>query len=39
MENGNIMDFIKVNQDYNRLNLVSEGCVVFIRHTDRLDSL
>ena len=39
MENGNIMDFIKVNQDYNRLSLVSEGCVIFIRYTDLPDSL
>ena len=28
MENGTIMDFIRVNQDYNRLHLVSEGRVM-----------
>ena len=39
MEYGNIMDFIKVNQDYNRLRLVSEGRVIFFCHTNRLDSL
>ena len=39
MENGNIMDFIKVDQDYNRLNLVSEGRVIYFYHIDPLDSL
>jgi len=38
MENGNIMDFIKVNQDYNRLHLVSEGKATFFCHIDRLGS-
>ena len=35
MENGNIMDFIKANQDYNRLRLVSEWRVIFSCHIDR----
>ena len=39
MENGNIMDFIKVNQDYNRLRLVSEGRVTSFCHFDRQGSL
>ena len=39
MNNGNIMDFVKVNQDYNRLRLVSEGRVTFFCHIDHLDSL
>jgi len=38
MDNGNIMDFIKANQDYNRLRLVSEGSVIFIYYTDCLGS-
>ena len=38
MENGNIIDFIKVNHDYNRLRLVSEGRVIFLYHVDRLGS-
>ena len=33
------MDFIKANQDYNRLRLVSEEGVIFICYTDRLGSL
>jgi len=39
MENGNIMEFTEVNQDYNRLRLVSEGRIISLCHTDRLGSL
>jgi len=39
MDNGNIMDFIKANKDYNRLRLVSEGRVIFFRHIDLSGSL
>ena len=38
MDNGNIMDFIKANRDYNRLRLVSEGKAIFLCHIDHLDS-
>ena len=35
MENGNIMDFVGKNQDYNRVDLVSEvGVISFCRLTD-----
>ena len=39
MENGNIMEFIRANQDYNRLRLVSEGRIISLCRTDRLGSL
>lgn len=39
MENGNIMDFIKANQKYNRLRLVREESYLFLRRTDCLGSL
>jgi len=39
MKNGNIMEFIKANQDYNRLRLVSEGRVISFCRIDYLDSL
>jgi len=39
MDNGNIMEFIKVNRNYNRLRFVSERRAMFLCHTDRLDSL
>ena len=39
MENGNIMGFIKANQRYNRLSLVSKGEHLFLRWTDHLNSL
>ena len=39
MDNGNIMDFIKANQHYNRLRLVSEERVIFFHHIDRSGSL
>ena len=39
MENGNIMNFIKANQRYNRMSLVSKGEYLFLRWTYHLDSL
>ena len=39
MENGNIMDFVRKNQDYNRVDLVSEAEVILLHCTDPLDSL
>jgi len=40
MENGDIMDFIMDNRDYNRLSLVSDGRVILLFcHVDFLDSL
>ena len=39
MKNGNIVDFTKVNTNYNRLHLVSEGGIISLCHTDRLGSL
>jgi len=39
MKNGNIMDFIMGNQDYNRLRLVSGKRTIFFRHVDFLRSL
>ena len=38
MENGNIMGFIRANQDYNRLRLVSEEGVISFYLIDRLGS-
>ena len=39
MENGNIMEFIQANQDYNRIHLVSEGRAVLLSRVDCLGSL
>ena len=38
MENGNIVDFIRKNKDYNRVNLVSGVEVTLLCYTDHLDS-
>ena len=39
MENGNIMVFIRKNQDYNRMDLVSGVKVTLLCYIDHLDSL
>ena len=39
MENGNIMDFVRKNRDYNRVDLVSEVEVMLLSCIDHLDSL
>ena len=39
MENGNIMDFVKTHQDYNRLRLVSGGGVSSFHRIDHSNSL
>ena len=39
MENGNITDFIRKNQDYNRVDLVSEVEVTLLCYVDNLGSL
>ena len=39
MESGNIMDFVRKNQDYNRVDLVSKVEVILLHCTDPLDSL
>ena len=39
MENGNIMEFIKAHRDYNRLRLVSEGCVATFCRIDNVGQL
>ena len=38
MENGNIMDFIRKNQDYNRVDLVGQVRMVSLCCIDHLDS-
>ena len=38
MENGNIMDFVRKNRDYNRVKLVSEVEVILLCSIDHLDS-
>ena len=38
MENGNIMDFVRKNQDYNRVNLVSQVETISLCCIDRLNS-
>ena len=38
MENGNITDFVRKNQDYNRVDLVSEVEVMLLWYIDHLGS-
>ena len=38
MGNGNIMDFVSKNQDYNRVDLVSEVEATLLCYIDHLDS-
>ena len=38
MENGNIVDFVRKNKGYNRVDLVSEVGVILFCCVDRLDS-
>ena len=38
MENGNILDFVRKNQDYNRVDLVSKIDMVQLFCVDYLDS-
>ena len=39
MENGNIMDFIRKNQDHNRMDLVSQVEMIPLCWIDHLNSL